>query len=76
MKDHESKNFIKSAIRRPGALRGKAKDDNAIDKNGKIKVAWAIKKATEKPKTEQDKLTKQQASFFVNVLRKAGKTKK
>lgn len=70
----KGENFIKNSIKRPGALRSKAAHAGAIKPDGRIKVSWAKEQAEMKPKTDEEKLTKQQASFFVNVLRKAGKT--
>ena len=58
----KGKNFIKSAIKRPGALTARAKS------KGKTIVQQAktdIKSGTT--------LQKQQSNFFVNVLKKASK---
>lgn len=63
VKKGSSKNFIQSAIKRPGALTQKA--------GGKLTVAKARKLAKSKnPKTRQ------QANFFLNVLKPASKKKR
>lgn len=40
-----AKNWIKGAIKNPGALRATAKNAGAITKSGTIEPAWLAKKA-------------------------------
>lgn len=55
-----AKNFMKTAVKRPGALRTKAKKAGAL-KNGKISATWLNKKAKMKATTPAQKRTKRQA---------------
>jgi hypothetical protein len=47
------KNFIKDAIRRPGALHKLAVSENALTKSGTIKLDWLKAKAKEKGRVGQ-----------------------
>jgi len=61
------KNWIKSAIKRPGALKAAAKRAGALNKDGTIKVSWLNKKTPNKRLQKQKNLAK--------TLRKMKKTK-
>lgn len=61
------KNWIKKAIKRPGALKAAAKRAGALNKDGTIKVSWLNKKTTNKRLQKQKNLAK--------TLRKMKKTK-
>lgn len=61
------KKWIKSAIKRPGALKAAAKRAGALNKDGTIKVSWLNKKTTNKRLQKQKNLAK--------TLRKMKKTK-
>ena len=47
----EKKKFIQKAIKRPGALRAKAKTAGAITKEGTIKKSFIVSKAKKKGRT-------------------------
>jgi len=44
----KSKDWIKGAIKRPGALKAKAKAAGKLDKDGDIKKSWIDKMAEDK----------------------------
>lgn len=46
-----AKDWIKGAIKKPGALKNTAKKDGAIGKNGDIKSGWLNKEAKKPGKT-------------------------
>lgn len=49
-----TKKWIQKAIKRPGALRAKAKADGGLDKKGKIKESFLNKEAKSKnPRTRK-----------------------
>lgn len=52
------KNWIKGAIKRPGALRKAAKSAGAISKDGTIKTSWLNKPTTNKRLQKQKNLAK------------------
>lgn len=56
-----AKNFMKTAVKRPGALRAKAKRAGALSKSGTIKTSWLNKQASKKATTPAQKRTKRQA---------------
>lgn len=62
------KNWIKGAIKRPGALKAAAKRAGALNKDGTIKTSWLNKKTTNKRLQKQKNLAK--------TLRKIKKTKR
>lgn len=64
-----AKNWIQDAVKKPGALKSKAKAAGAIAKDGDIKANWLAKKAASKPKTEAEKKTKKQAKLAETLKR-------
>lgn len=62
------KNWIKGAIKRPGALKAAAKRAGALNKDGTIKTSWLNKKTPNKRLQKQKNLAK--------TLRKIKKTKR
>lgn len=48
-----AKNWIKSAIKKPGALKATAKKAKAVNKEGNIKSGWLDKEAKKSGKTGQ-----------------------
>lgn len=59
----KKKKFIQSAIKRPGALRAKAKEAGAITKEGTIKKSFILAKAKKKGRTGQ------QARFAITLAK-------
>jgi len=51
MAKRKKKKWIKGAIKRPGALRAKAKRAGALGPDGKIKMSWLRAKAKGKGRT-------------------------
>ena len=52
-KPQRQQNWIRGAIRKPGALRRQAIHENAVTERETIRVAWLRKKGEEKGKTGQ-----------------------
>lgn len=69
----EKKNFIKDAIKRPGALKKKAKGAGKLTKKGDIKDSWIDKVAANK-KDKYSKRTEKQAEM-AKTLKKLRKKK-
>ena len=68
------KKWIKGAIRRPGALRAKAKRAGALGPDGKIKMSWLRAKAKGKDQTaKQARLAITMRSFKKKKKRKSGR---
>lgn len=54
MSSSSNGNWMKGAVKHPGALRKKAKAAGAVDKNGNIKPSWLNKKSKD-PTTQRQK---------------------
>ena len=66
----KKKNFIQGAIKRPGALRAKAKRAGALTSKGTIKKSFIMKAAKEPGRTGQ------QGRFALTLAKRRPKKKK